>query len=172
MIKERNLAELEVLSSLFFVMQAIARFSWGLFFDMFRFKKCFMIVNIMQMYVALHFMMSAEHSIWFFVTVLMTSFTFGAAFTLFSALCTKIYGVKMAAKVYGVLFLGNGVAAISGPILAFFVLGDEIRNYALLYMVGFVLTVIACFLNIFFTEERVTRKKVQEADPRQVEDLK
>lgn len=148
---------LESLSVFYFLVSSLSRLSWGIFYDMYKFKKCYTVIIIVQLVVSMTLYASSHHEGWFFVNVLLTAAIFGAPFSLFTPLCGYVYGVKLAAKVYGVMFLGNGCAAISGPILALFVLGDNVATYNTVYIIGSFLAIIGILILINFKEEKIEK---------------
>ena len=72
----------------------------------------------------------------------------GTLFSIMPAICSKIYGIKLSAEIYGFIYFAFGVSGLIGPFILFFTPPSDIR-FLITYLIGSGCSLIAMIICFF-----------------------
>ncbi|CAM9495547.1 unnamed protein product [Ectocarpus sp. 4 AP-2014] len=96
---------------------AAGRLFWGNLLDVVNFKSLFAALAVLQGSATAFYTVLSQSKAGYLVGTGTLLFCLGGNFAMFPALCSKVFGGAIGAKVYGVLFTAFAVASISGTFL-------------------------------------------------------
>ena len=138
------------------IVQATTRITVGQLYDMFGFRKIFlilMLINIVNSAVCYH----VKKIDWlFFICVQLNYLVLAGVFALFPAPASKTFGKRYGAQVYAIVLIAT---PLSGLVNTLFVkvLYSRIGNQNIIY-IGTAASALAIVINYFFTEKLDTER--------------
>jgi OFA family oxalate/formate antiporter-like MFS transporter len=137
-----------------------SRFIWASAMDYFGFKKVYTVIMIMQL-VACSTIYQARYNGDIYIGVVAMSFLCeGGHFSLFPAVCMKVFGTKSGGQICSILFWGAALSALSSFVIT--QVSKEI-NYQLVYQIALALTVVNCASLFFMSEEPMQKNSGEKA---------
>jgi MFS family permease len=135
----------------------LSRAMWGLLMDKFGFKKCYFVILVIQLSLAVTFSSVSDNNTLFLVWVCATMCVEGGQFSIFPAQSIKIFGHKVGSIMYGLI-----MNAFAFSNLAAFLIMNNLQpsiGWSGLWWIGFVFSVIALVISLFYKQEHNWKRK-------------
>lgn len=123
------------------------RYIWAHIMEVYNFKTVYLVLCGMQTVLVASLYYIADIKALFLIWICLINCTEGGNFSLFPSVLAKLYGKKMGAELYGVLFLSLAFSSVTGFILQLYLLkyvGYQAMFWALALItsISFVLTIL------------------------------
>ena len=125
---------------------------WGFCFDLFGFKTLLFPTNAILIIIGATLFYTIKSKWLFTILVTLTGLMMGVFYSIFPAYTTKIFGIKLSSEIYGLVFIGLGLASLLGPSFFFLIKGimqeTEYFPFKIAYFIGAgfaLLGLITCF---------------------------
>lgn len=125
---------------------------WGFCFDLIGFKALLFPTNVILIALGASIFYTIKSRWLFTVLVTLTGLMMGVFYSIFPAYTTKIFGIKLSSEIYGLVFIGLGLASLLGPSFYFLIKGimkeTEYFPFKIAYFIGAgfaLLGIITCF---------------------------
>ena len=125
---------------------------WGFCFDLFGFKTLLFPTNAILIIIGATLFYTIESKWLFTILVTLTGLMMGVFYSIFPAYTTKIFGIKLSSEIYGLVFIGLGLASLLGPSFFFLIKGimqkTDYFPFKIAYFIGAgfaLLGLITCF---------------------------
>ena len=145
---------LKYLASLFSGFNSFLRLLYGILFDIYGFKKLLIPGNIIIVIISIFFYNSVKYKILFSILMVLTGAVMGIYYSIFPAYVSKKYGIKYSSEIYGIIFIGFGIANIIGP--SFIFTYNQIKSdfsFRYIYYIGGLLSLISLIISILYIKE-------------------
>jgi MFS family permease len=114
------------------ILNGLGRTIWATLMDKYGFKKVYGALLIVKISVAMTIPFARMSSLLYFIWISLTFVTLGGQFSLFPALCGKIYGAKTGGLVFSVLYSGSMMSVILGLIFTRLLLAPLGYNFIII----------------------------------------
>ncbi len=135
---------------------------WGVLFDLFGFKKPWILLNVISFIISSSIYFVIDYTVIFSIMILFGGVIEGGMFSLLPSFVEKVFGIKLSSEVYGMAFFSFGISGLIGPLIIHFSPGlggdDDTTGICIAYLVGSGLTLISLVICIFTTEEKIKYK--------------
>ena len=84
---------------------------WGFCFDLFGFKTLLFPTNAILIIIGATLFYTIQSKWLFTILVTLTGLMMGVFYSIFPAYTTKIFGIKLSSEIYGLVFIGLGLAS-------------------------------------------------------------
>lgn len=135
---------------------------WGFLFDLIGFKALLFPTNLILIAIGCTLFYTI-HIKWLFTfLVVLSGLLMGVIFSIFPPYTGKIYGIKLSSEIYGLVFIGIGLASLLGPTFFFIIQGFIKKSIFLPFMIAFFIGAGFAFLGCitcFFTPNENKKEK-------------
>lgn len=138
-----------------------SRFIWASMQDCLGFKKVYGIILAIQIFACSNIYSQRNNANLYVAIVCFSFLAEGGHFSIFPAVCAKVFGNKNGGQICSILFWFASLSALSGFILL--QVQKEV-NYQLVFYIALGMTVFNCVTLFFFDESPMQKTK----DPKQV----
>ena len=128
------------------------RYIWAHIMEIYNFKKVYLILCALQTVLVATLYYVAEIEALFLIWICLINCTEGGNFSLFPSVLAKLYGKKMGAELYGVLFLSLAFSSVTGFVLQLYLL--KFVGYQAMFWALAVITAVSFVLIILKFEEK------------------
>jgi MFS family permease len=112
---------LKFLASGFSGTNSFGRLLWGYIFDKIGFKKILIPGNIILLIISIFFYNSVDNNFLYGFFIVLTGFIMGSFYSIFPAYTSQKFGIKLSSEIYGLIFIGFGIANLLGPTFFFII---------------------------------------------------
>ena len=149
-----SINHLKYLASLFSGFNSFLRLIYGILFDIYGFKKLLIPGNIIIVIISIFFYDSVKYKILFSILMVLTGAVMGIYYSIFPAYVSKKFGIKYSSEIYGIIFIGFGIANIIGPSIIFIYnqINDDF-SFRYIYYIGGLLSFISLIISVFYIKE-------------------
>jgi OFA family oxalate/formate antiporter-like MFS transporter len=137
---------------------AIGRISWGIIGSVLEGKKAILISLISTALICLTAPFVVKNTATFYLFAIMAGFNYSACLVLYAAEIANHYGTEKMGTIYSTLFLCNGIAGFTAPLLAGKIF-DSIGSYAPAFLIFGSLSFISIFLFYFIYQPAKLEKE-------------
>jgi len=144
--------------NLFFALfNGFGRPAWGYLFDYTTFRYIFMGVNIAQVCIAIILLFYRSQVMIFYFLYLIVGLCTAANFAVFPPNITRLYGIKKASKVYGVVFIFFGIISFSTAVAAKFIIKTD-NDMNIIFIMSAVFSSLSLIVLYGFKETPYVKK--------------
>ena len=112
---------MKFLASGFSGTNSFGRLLWGYIFDKIGFKKILIPGNIILLIISIFFYNSVDNNFLYGFFIVLTGFIMGSFYSIFPAYTSQKFGIKLSSEIYGLIFIGFGIASLLGPTFFFII---------------------------------------------------
>lgn len=110
---------------------------WGFLFDLIGFKALLFPTNLILIVIGGTLFYTIQIKWLFTVLVVLSGLLMGIIFSIFPAYTGKVYGIKLSSEIYGLVFVGIGLASLLGPTFFFIIQGFIKKSIFIPFMIAF-----------------------------------
>lgn len=142
---------------LYSIGNGLGRSIWGFLYDYFGFKRLYIIIITTGMIISGTISLAAHVPGLFFIFVVLSGWLLAGLFALMPSICSKIFTVKYASEVYGMIFLvALSISGMVAPIMSKVLKLSESPNtspYLILFEFGAFMYMISLIVLIMMDEK-------------------
>ena len=139
---------------LFFnLINGFSRFIWGIFNDIFGFKKLLFLITIIEIFVGLSIYFVVNYEYIYVIELLLVGICLGGIATIISPTYNKIFSLLLGPELHGIAGIFIAVANILGP-LCFKLTSKDVISYMIFFIIGAVLCATKLIILYFFDENQ------------------